>query len=178
MKKPKSLKITYLGNKVLRHKAKSVKQTTDKKFQDFIDNLILTCKTAKGVGIAAPQVNKSARVMIVWSHPNKRYPKALNMKPVAMINPRILKKSNQKEKDWEGCLSIPGIRGLVPRYKWVEVEYVNRKGEKVREKLSDSFVARIFQHELDHLNGVLFIDRTKSRDLIGEQEYQKLIKKN
>jgi hypothetical protein len=96
------------------------------------------------------------------------------MEPTAMINPRIINHSEEVVTGWEGCLSVPGKRGKVPRYKWVEVEYLNRQGVVIREVLTD-FVARIFQHEYDHLEGILFIDRVvNSTDLITEEEYHKL----
>ena len=81
-------------------------------------------------------------------------------------------------KDWEGCLSVPGIRGLVPRYREIEVEYTTRTGQQERKILTD-FVARIFQHELDHLNGILFIDHIEDeQDLYTEAEYQKIVGAN
>jgi peptide deformylase len=97
------------------------------------------------------------------------------MEPTAMINPKIRAHSQEMRKDWEGCLSIPGLRGLIPRYQTIEVEYTSRDGQICREVLSD-FIARIFQHELDHLNGLVFLDRLEStQDLYTEQEYQRLI---
>jgi peptide deformylase len=99
------------------------------------------------------------------------------MEPTAMINPKILKKSKEIKKDWEGCLSIPGIRALVPRPTNIEVEYTDRKGKTQKKKYKD-FVARIFQHELDHLDGIVFLDRAKSTDMITEKEYLILMKKN
>ncbi|MCX7596089.1 MAG: peptide deformylase, partial [Fischerella sp.] len=131
-----------------------------------------------GVGIAAPQVAQSYRVMIVASRPNPRYPDAPEMEPTAMINPKIITHSTAVVKGWEGCLSIPGIRGLVPRYEAVEVEYTDRNG-KLQKQLLNGFIARIFQHEHDHLDGIVFLDRLESnRDIVTEQEYQKLIVNN
>ncbi|MGB3650243.1 MAG: peptide deformylase, partial [Rivularia sp. (in: cyanobacteria)] len=90
------------------------------------------------------------------------------------INPRIVAYSEEIVKDWEGCLSIPGIRGLVPRYKTIEVEYTDRYGKLQNQELTD-FVARIFQHEYDHFEGLVFLDRVESSfDLVSEQEYQNL----
>ena len=90
-----------------------------------------------------------------------------------MLNPKIIAHSTEMVKDWEGCLSIPGIRGLVPRYQSVEVEYTGREGQRQRQELTD-FVARIFQHEYDHLDGIVFIDRVEStHEMITEQEYLK-----
>jgi peptide deformylase len=170
-----SLEIAQLGNPILRQQAQPVKKITDKKLQQLIDSLTKTAATANGVGIAAPQVSQSYRLFIVASRPNPRYPNAPLMEPTAMINPRIVAHGDEIVKDWEGCLSVPGFRGLVPRYKTVEVEYTTRDGRIQRQILTD-FVARIFQHELDHLNGLVFLDRIEStQDLYTEQEYQKLI---
>lgn len=92
-----------------------------------------------------------------------------------MINPRILSHSDEVVKGWEGCLSVPGIRGLVPRYRAIEVEYTGRDGKLHRQQLND-FVARIFQHELDHLDGIVFLDRVETtQDLMSEKEYQERV---
>ena len=169
------LEIAQLGNPILRRVAQPVENFADKAIEQLIDSLIATAASANGVGIAAPQVSQSYRLFIVASRPNPRYPKAPLMEPTAMINPRIVAYSPEIVKDWEGCLSIPGIRGLVPRYQAIEVEYTNRNGQVQRQELAD-FVARIFQHELDHLDGIVFVDRLEStQDLFTEQEYQRLI---
>lgn len=174
---PTLLQIAQLGQPVLRQKAKPVKNIREKKIQQLIDDLIATVIEVNGVGVAAPQVYRSARVFIVASHPNPRYPNAPEMEPTAMINPKILSHSQEKIKDWEGCLSIPGIRGLVPRYKSIKVEYFDRKGKRLRTQFKD-FVARIFQHELDHIDGIVFLDRLESnKDVITDKEYLKLIEK-
>ncbi len=156
-----SLTIAQLGNPILRQRAQEIAEITDPTLQELIDSLIAKTMEASGVGIAAPQVSQSVRLFIVASHPNPRYPHAPTMEPIAMINPRILCHSQEMIKDWEGCLSVPGVRGLVPRYQWVEVEYFDRFGHLQHQTLTD-FVARIFQHELDHLNGLVFLDRVES----------------
>ena len=176
MKKPKILQVAQLGHPIIRQKTKLIKNIKDENVQELVDNLIATCKDLNGVGIAAPQVYEPARLFIVWSHPNPRYPKAPNMDPTAMINPKILSRSKEIKKDWEGCLSIPGIRALVPRYINIEVEYSDRTGKVYKKKFKE-FVARIFQHELDHLNGIVFLDRAKSKDIITEKEYQLIMSK-
>lgn len=179
MKKIKGdlLQIAQLGHPVLRKKAKAVTNIKGASIQKLIDDLIVTVMDVDGVGIAAPQVYKSLKIFILASHPNSRYPKAPKMKPTAVINPKILFCSEKKAKDWEGCLSLPGIRGSVPRSIKIKVEYVTRVGIKVEKEFND-FVARIFQHEFDHLAGIMFTDRLDSpQDLISEKEYQKLMKK-
>lgn len=171
----KILEIIQLGNPLLRAKAQFVENIQDRRIQKLINNLIATVNQANGVGIAAPQVAHSDRLFIVASRPNPRYPNAPEMEPTAMINPRILAHSSEIVKGWEGCLSIPGIRGSVPRYQAIEVEYSDRNGKLQKQELTD-FVARVFQHEYDHLDGIVFLDRLEStQDLITEQEYQKRI---
>ncbi|QLE55645.1 peptide deformylase [Nostoc sp. TCL26-01] len=167
--------IIQLGNPRLRQKAALVENVDDANVQQLIDELIATVAEANGVGIAAPQVAQSQRLFIVASRPNLRYPHAPEMEPTAMINPKIVAHSTEVVKDWEGCLSVPGIRGLVPRYQAIEVEYTDRHGKLQKQELTD-FVARIFQHEFDHLDGVVFIDRIENTlEMITEQEYQKLV---
>ncbi|WP_009630892.1 peptide deformylase [Synechocystis sp. PCC 7509] len=170
----KILEVIQLGHPILRSQAQNVDNTDSPQIQNLIDNLLTTVIAANGVGIAAPQVAVNDRLFIVASRPNPRYPTAPQMQPTAMINPQILAHSSELVKGWEGCLSIPGIRGLVPRYRAIEVEYSDRAGKLHKQELTD-FVARIFQHELDHLDGIVFVDRLQStQDLITEQEYQKL----
>ena len=169
------LQIIQLGDPILRSVAQMVENTQERSIQKLIDDLIATVGHAFGVGIAAPQVAISYRLFIVASRPNPRYPKAPVMEPTAMINPRIIGHSTEIIKGWEGCLSIPGIRGLVPRYQAIEVEYTDRDGKLQKQELTD-FVARIFQHEYDHLDGIVFLDRLEStQDIITEQEYQKRV---
>lgn len=173
------LQISQLGHKILRQKARPVNKKSIKsgRIQELIGSLVFTLKDANGVGIAAPQVYQSLRIFIVASAPNARYPKAPEMKPTPVINPKIIFKSKEIIKDWEGCLSIPGIRGLVPRHKLIETEYFNEKGGLVKKTFKD-FVARIFQHEYDHLDGIVYLDRLESsKDIIAEKEYMKRIAK-
>jgi peptide deformylase len=171
----KILKIAELGAPILRQKAIAISKIEDPNLQNLIDSLIETAKVANGVGIAAPQVSQSFRLFIVASRSNPRYPNAPMMEPTAMINPKIISHGEEIVKDWEGCLSVPGKRGLVPRYQKIEVEYTDRKGLLQHQVLTD-FVARIFQHELDHLDGIVFLDRLESfKDLFTEEEYQWLM---
>ena len=167
--------IVELGNPILRQPAKKVENISDHQVQQLIDNLIATANQANGVGIAAPQVAQSFQILIVASRPNPRYPHAPEMEPTAIINPQIVSHSEEMVKGWEGCLSIPGIRGLVPRYQEIEVTYIDRNGLSHKRHFTD-FVARILQHEIDHLYGISFLDRLVSNlDIITEQEYQKLM---
>jgi len=118
---PRLLQIAQLGHKILRQKAAVVENAASREIQSLIDDLILTVKDVDGVGIAAPHVYESRKIFILASHPNPRYPHAPKMTPLAVINPKIIFHSTKTKKDWEGCLSIPGIRALVPRWQSIEV---------------------------------------------------------
>ena len=173
MSKPRA--IARLGESILRSQSLPVDKILDATIIELIDSLIDTAIAHQGVGIAAPQVSQPYRLFIIASHPSDRYPHAPTMPPTAMINPRILSHGEEVVKDWEGCLSVPNTRGLVPRYREIEVEYTTRQGKIERAILTD-FIARIFQHELDHLDGILFIDRvTDPNDLYTEAEYRQII---
>ena len=163
----KIAQIAQIGESVLRDRATPV-TTIDRQ---LVESLIATAIANNGVGIAAPQIANSQRLFIVTSHPSDRYPNAPTMQPTAMINPKIISHGTQTVKDWEGCLSVPNVRGLVPRYQEIKVEYTTIDGEAKQDVLTD-FIARIFQHELDHLDGILFVDRVESKeDLYTETEY-------
>ncbi|HCS78735.1 TPA: peptide deformylase [Patescibacteria group bacterium] len=171
------LQVAQLGQPILRQKAQRVENIKATNIQQMIDDLLATVMDVNGVGIAAPQVYQSYRIFIVASHPNPRYPQAPDMEPTPMINPKLVSHNKVIKKDWEGCLSIPGIRGLIPRFTEIKVEYTDRNGKKQTASYTD-FVARIFQHENDHLNGVLFLDRLETtKDLISDKEYQKMMSK-
>jgi peptide deformylase len=170
----KILQIAEIGSPVLRQRSTVIGNVTDRQLDDLIVDLIATADAANGVGIAAPQVAASIRLFIVASRPSPRYPYAPTMTPTAMINPEIVDRSGELVAGWEGCLSVPGLRGLVLRDQAIEVKYFTKYGELVQAELT-GFVARIFQHELDHLDGILFPDRVSTpTDLITEAEYLKI----
>ncbi len=165
--------VIQLGDVRLRLQAQPIRDLSDPQLQGLIDDLLTTAADKNGVGIAAPQVAEGLQLFIVASRPNPRYPQAPTMEPVAMINPQILSHGDEQVKGWEGCLSVPGQRGLVPRYRQIEVNYLDRYGDEHRQCLQD-FVARIFQHEYDHLQGKVFLDRVEHPDdILSEAEYQK-----
>lgn len=167
--------ILQLGNPTLRQCAERIETVQDSNLQTLIDDLLQTMTQAGGVGIAAPQVGILKQLVIIASRPTPRYPHAPEMLPTPMLNPKLVEHSDETEKGWEGCLSVPGIRGLVPRYRSVTVDYLDRNGQPQRQILHD-FLARIFQHECDHLQGVVFIDRVESiHELMSEQEYQRQV---
>jgi peptide deformylase len=132
---------------VLRKKAEKVKEISGE-IEKLIEDMIETLTLSKGVGLAAPQVGESKRVIVI--KPGEEF--------IAFINPRIVKKSKEVESKEEGCLSFPELFINIKRPKRVEVVALNRKGEEVKVS-ADSFTARVFQHEIDHLDGVLFINK-------------------
>jgi len=169
------LEIAELGAPVIRERAIEITNFQDSALQTFIDDLFLTADESNGMGIAAPQVYASKRIIILSPRPNARYPYAPTIEPIAMINPEITWASSEMEKDWEGCLTVPGIRGLVPRHRAIRVQYYGRDGTMV-EASYEGFLARVFQHEVDHLDGLVFFDRVGStKDLVTEKEWQRII---
>jgi len=163
--------IAQLGHAVLRKTAVEVDDILGDDCQQLIKQMMHTVAHAGGVGIAAPQIHHSVRIFIMCSKPNARYPDAPLMEPTAIINPEIVAYSAEKVKDWEGCLSVPSMRGLVPRHTQITVRYVDQYAQLQQQTLT-GFIARIFQHEFDHLNGLTFIDQLEStQDLISEVEW-------
>lgn len=161
-----STEILQIGNPILRKIATEVTEIDNQKIQTLIDDLIFITKQAHGVGIAAPQIGESCQIIIVASHPNIRYPDAPLMSPLAMINPRIISHSEEIVIATEGCLSVKEKRGQVSRYRDIVIEYITRDGKFQQKEYSD-FMARIIQHELDHLNGILFVDHVKNELVIS-----------
>ncbi|MGJ0484829.1 MAG: peptide deformylase [Methylomicrobium sp.] len=166
--------IAQLGAEALRLPAEPVAEVNSTETRALITTLKATLASTQGVGLAAPQISMPQRIIIVASRPTPRYPNAPLMEPTVMINPAFIPLSEVREKDWEGCLSIPGIRALVPRFKEIRIDYTDEQGNAIRTCLQD-FIARVFQHEFDHLNGLVFLDRVESnRDIFSESEYLKL----
>ncbi len=168
--------ILQLGNPILRRKAAPIADVSDTRLPKLLEDMLDTLKESGGVGIAAPQIGESVRLVIIASQSNDRYPDAPPMTPKPLANPIIEWAGPETEKDWEGCLSIPGLRGIVPRKVLIRVRYLTLPhGEEVVEEF-EGFIARIVQHEVDHLDGKLFIDRVRStRELATEQEYTRIV---
>jgi len=165
------LKVARMGHPVLRAKARSVDKTELKspEVQHFIDSLIDTMYEYSGVGLAAPQVHESLRVFVAMLDPDGRG----EGDAVTFINPEIMVVGDQTVEGWEGCLSIPEIRGRVPRAQHIKVSALDRTGKRFELELKD-FPARVIQHETDHLDGVLFLDRMATLDsLTYLEEYSR-----
>jgi peptide deformylase len=169
-----SIEIIQLGNPLLRVPAESLSVAQIEAAMPLFKSLEEIMLAHQGVGIAAPQVGQPLRAFIVASRPNDRYPHAPLMDPTIMINPELLWQNEEMEKDWEGCLSIPGIRAKVNRSTHIQVRYLNTSGDVIETEFT-GFIARIFQHELDHLNGVVFLDRADKFDIATETEYRKVM---
>ena len=154
--------IVFLPEPVLRRKAKPVTKF-DKELQTLIDDMIETMREAPGVGLAAPQINISQQLAVIEYDEDEDEEENEDAPPkpkklYVIINPEIIKASEEKVMGIEGCLSIPGLQGEVERHQSIQVKALNRHGSPVKLKV-DGWMARIFQHEIDHLNGVLFTDR-------------------
>ena len=169
------LKIARLGNPKIRHGAKlvSLDELQSPDIQKFIQDLVETMRDAHGVGIAAPQVHVSKQVIAVEVSPdNPRYPNQSAVPLTVLVNPKILEHVEETENGWEGCLSVPDLRGQVPRWTRVRVQALDRYGQEV-EFDAQGFYARVIQHEVDHLQGQLFLDRLSDlRTLTYLQEYE------
>ena len=132
-------------------------------------------RRTNGVGIAAPQVGQPLQIAVIETRPTPTRPRLKHRGPIVVVNPKITKYLGGRANDWEGCLSLTGVRGKVPRTKEITVQYHNERGEKIKEKATGLW-ARIFQHEIDHLNGITYIDRIKdTRTIMTLSEFKKRI---
>ena len=159
------LKVARMGHPVLRTRTKPIDPSAIKSpaLQQLIDDMFQTMREYQGVGLAAPQVHETLRLFVAGFAPapdddeddDSRVPL------MCLINPEITPIGKIQQEDWEGCLSIPDIRGKVPRAAEIEVRAYDRRGRRI-EMTARGFTARVIQHETDHLDGILFFDRMKS----------------
>lgn len=158
--KNSELQIVIHPDERLRLKSKTVEASSIKTadFQELILNMTETMLHKDGVGLAAPQIGRQQRIIIVNTKDG----------PIALINPEIVKKSWRKESDEEGCLSVPDIYGQVKRYYKITVKAMNQQAEEIEFKAVGLF-ARIIQHEIDHLDGILFIDKAKKMKNLSKE---------
>jgi peptide deformylase len=149
------LPIVYLPDPVLRRKARKITEV-DGELEQLIENMIETMRDAPGVGLAAPQIGVSSRVIVVeyGDEEDEEKPKKL----YALVNPEIVSASEEMVTNMEGCLSVPGLLGEVERHAEVVIKGLNRKGKPMKIKAL-GWLARIFQHEIDHLDGIVYPDR-------------------
>ncbi len=145
------LPLSKLPAKILRTKTEDITFPVDKNILRLVKNMVITCKAANGVGLAAPQIGKNLNLAII-------YLEEMGLPAFPIINPKITYRSKQQDEMEEGCLSMPGLFGKVSRSKKITVEAYNLQGEKFI-ITDDTFLARVLQHEIDHLNNILIIDK-------------------
>jgi peptide deformylase len=155
------LKIARMGHPVLRTRARAVDRAMlrSSPVQKLIDDMIETMTEYRGVGLAAPQVHEDLRIFVALLDADEE--ESDSRPPIIAVNPEILHTAPDMADGWEGCLSIPDIRGRVPRVRSITLRALTRKGERMELPLQD-FPARVVQHETDHLDGILFFDRMRS----------------
>lgn len=171
--------ITHLGDPVLRQETTEITDIFSKETEMIIDKLVSTLINERGIGIAGPQVGILKQIFIVAPNQKVTAPYDNLDTGLVVINPSITFNTQKEHYEWEGCLSIPGIRGYVPRKCDITINYTNRHGE-IKSEQYDDFIARIFLHEYDHLRGILFIDRVEDikKDLITDDYYKHLMEED
>jgi peptide deformylase len=167
------LKVAKLGNPILRQISKQVdlKELADQQgeLQGFIDDMIDTMREEDGVGLAAPQVNRSQQIVVLEYENNERYPDESSIPLTVLVNPVLSDYGEEKVLGWESCLSLVDFRGLVPRSISVTLKAYDRDGDRI-EKRATGFEAVVLQHEIDHLNGKVFLDRMEDLTKLAYQE--------
>ncbi len=146
--------IRYLGDPVLRRQAKKVRRPDDS-IRRLVDDMIESMVAAQGVGLAAPQIGVGLRVVVIGM-PDEE--------PFALLNPVVVKRSGERRMEGEGCLSVPGYRGALTRSERVVVKAMDLDGREVRIRAEDNLLAQALEHEVDHVNGILYVDRLDSMD--------------
>ena len=157
------LKISRLGHPILQQKCEPVKDITSQKTRRIIHDMTETMLDSKGIGLAAPQVFINKQI-IIYRAPENEDQK--NIKITALINPKLTKVSDETTNQWEGCLSIPGMLGLVKRYSKIKYEGYDIQGNFVKQEV-EGLHARIIQHEFDHLIGILYTSRLADKNAFG-----------
>ncbi len=154
------LKVARLGHPVLREVAQPipVEMIRSADVQRFIDDMVETMREYSGAGLAANQVHTPVQIAVIEVTANPRYPDAPEIPLTVLVNPVVTRITDEMEEGWEGCLSVPDMRGRVPRYTAVRLECHDREGGRV-DLVAKDFFARVIQHETDHLNGIVYVDR-------------------
>lgn len=158
--------ILRMGDLRLLQPALPVESPTDASIQQLIEDMFDTMRLAGGVGIAAPQIGVALQVVIFGFEKSERYPDAEPVPETILINPLITPLTDDEVSGWEGCLSVPGLRGEVPRFTSIRYEGLDEKGHPI-DRTVDGFHARVVQHECDHLRGILFPMRIRDYARFG-----------
>jgi len=169
------LKVARLGHPVLRMQAEPLTEAEIRspETQRLIDDMVETMREYDGAGLAGNQVHALKQIAVIEVLGNPRYPEAAGIPLTVVINPVVTPLTDEMEEAWEGCLSVPDMRGRVPRFTAVRLEYLDRDGEKV-DLVAKDFFARVIQHETDHLNGIVYVDRMRDLSTLSYiAEWQK-----
>ena len=161
--------ILKMGDPRLLKKADPVKKFNTPELDQTIKDMIETMEANDGAGLAAPQIGLNLQLVIFGFEKNDRYPNAESVPFTILINPTITPLENEREDGWEGCLSVPGLRGVVPRYKKIIYQGFDQYGKSIKREV-DGFHARVVQHECDHLLGILYPMRIEDFSLFGFHE--------
>lgn len=147
-----------MGHPLLNQVARPVEHFNTQQLDALIQDMLDTMAALNGAGLAAPQIGESLRVVIFGVEANPRYPEVEAVPMTVLINPRITVLDQRQEEGWEGCLSVPGLRGLVPRYMRIRYQGFDQYGKPI-DREANGFHARVVQHEVDHLDGILYPQR-------------------
>lgn len=161
--------ILRMGDPRLLQRAAEVTSFNTPWLNELLRDMFDTMKAAGGVGLAAPQIGESVRVVIFGFEQNERYPEAPPVPRTVLINPVLRPMGKEEEEGWEGCLSVPGLRGWVPRHKHLHYQGRNPHGALI-DRTVEGFHARVVQHEVDHLDGILYPSRIRDMTRFGFQD--------
>ncbi len=158
--------VLRMGHPVLREKARVVDKVGTPELRALVADMKETMAAKNGAGLAAPQIGVSQRVVIFGVDHNPRYPDAEPVPFTVLVNPKIVMLTRDVESDWEGCLSVPGMRGVVPRYTKLRYTGTDEEGNPI-DRVAEGFHARVVQHECDHLDGILYPQRMTDMSTFG-----------
>ena len=158
--------VLRMGHPVLRERANPIDQVATPELRELVADMKETMAAKEGAGLAAPQIGVSQRVVIFGVTKNARYPDAEEVPFTVLVNPKIVMLTRAVESDWEGCLSVPGMRGVVPRYTKLRYTGTDEEGNPI-DRVAEGFHARVVQHECDHLEGILYPQRMTDMSTFG-----------
>ena len=161
--------VLKMGHSLLRQVARPVKEFGTRELRELVADMDDTMRSLNGAGLAAPQIGVSLRLVIFEVMRNPRYPEAGEVPYTVLLNPELTPLGDETEDGWEGCLSVPGLRGLVPRHRRLRYRGVDLEGRPI-DRTVEGFHARVVQHEVDHLDGILYPMRLRSLDDLGYED--------
>ena len=161
--------VLRMGHPVLRERAKPVEKFGTPELRALLEDMKETMAAKNGAGLAAPQIGVGQRLVIFGVDHNPRYPDAEPVPFTVLVNPKLVMLTREVEEDWEGCLSVPGMRGVVPRYTKLRYSGFDIDGNPI-ERVAEGFHARVVQHECDHLDGILYPQRMTDMTRFGFNE--------